>query len=188
MSGLAAAARPARGSPALTAHPLPHPAAQALSSLLDRSSGLTDIERQQLEVQLSLLDRVVGGCERILRQPMPRAYNRCASAGQPDRGWRLYAVGTSAVHTLLSKHCANYRDVTARWGLQGEHCFVPEMPLLPPRTFTRTLALPPFGIAPSAGTRSASYCCTLRFCPSSCSNTSSECDTSSNTSNEHHTH
>lgn len=73
--------------------PLPRPAAQVLSSLLDRASGLTDIERQQLELQLSLLDKVVGGCERILRQPMPRAYNRwvrwCRTRAGELRGSRF---------------------------------------------------------------------------------------------------
>ena len=63
-----------------------------LSSLLDRADRLTDIERQQLEVQLSKLDQVVGGCERILRQPMPRAYNRCAGAGA-GAAWLVERAG-----------------------------------------------------------------------------------------------
>ncbi|PSC75297.1 UPF0187, chloroplastic [Micractinium conductrix] len=55
----------------------PIAALQVLSALLDRAEPpLTDIQRQQLEAQLSHLDTVVGGCERILRQPIPYAYHR----------------------------------------------------------------------------------------------------------------
>ncbi|KAI7838066.1 hypothetical protein COHA_008149 [Chlorella ohadii] len=59
----------ARGSP-------PIAVLQVLSSLLDRAQGLSDIERQQLEALISHCDVITGGCERILRQPIPHAWNR----------------------------------------------------------------------------------------------------------------
>lgn len=54
---------------------------QVLSSLLDRAPGLTDIQRQQLENELNQLGVATGGCEHILRQPIPTAYSRRV------RGW-----------------------------------------------------------------------------------------------------
>jgi hypothetical protein len=55
---------------------------QVLSALLDRAQ-LSDIQRQQLEAQLSHFDTIIGGCERILRQAIPRAWNRWVLPGCP---------------------------------------------------------------------------------------------------------
>ncbi|PRW20866.1 UPF0187 chloroplastic [Chlorella sorokiniana] len=58
-----------RGSP-------PIAALQVLSSLLNQATGLSDIERQQIEALINHCDTITGGCERIFRQPIPHAWNR----------------------------------------------------------------------------------------------------------------
>ncbi|KAL4448048.1 hypothetical protein ABPG75_005267 [Micractinium tetrahymenae] len=67
----------------------PIAALQVMSRLLDQAR-LPDMERQQLENLLNQVDIVIGGCERILKQPVPYAYNRWV-AGQS----RMHGVPTA---------------------------------------------------------------------------------------------
>jgi ion channel-forming bestrophin family protein len=86
---------------------LPHVAAeQVLDSLFDHAN-LTEFQRMQLETLLSQADGCFAACERILRQPMPIAYNRHTHrfliifiTFLPFPFWPLYEWGTLPVMAL----------------------------------------------------------------------------------------
>ena len=60
-------------------------------AFLDRAyASLHPMERQQLEALLSQCDIVIGGCERIMRQPIPQPWNRWGCGhrcGRGEVGW-----------------------------------------------------------------------------------------------------
>lgn len=72
-------------------------AAAAVMSAVLRRAALDPIQRSLLDGQLGELLNVVGGCERLLKTPIPAAYSRCVS------GRRLFVLKCTSPCVLFSR-------------------------------------------------------------------------------------
>jgi ion channel-forming bestrophin family protein len=62
----------------LLVHPSVHPPLQVLSRLI-RKTGIAPIYGAQMDLNITAFEDIIGGCERILRTPIPVSYTRHTS-------------------------------------------------------------------------------------------------------------